>query len=339
MEGFITEFDDSSGCITEVSKTYTGDMIFHQTFNSKTIICIGSRAFQECSSLFVDLSDTNIKEIKSNAFSYSKTERILFPESLKKLGDNLFLYSALQSAHIPRTTTDINIYAFNYAKIKYISVDENNEKYSSVKGFLMNKEKTMIYATPRNITDETDFPFFTGISRQAMSGASLKSFVGNSNFSDVDSCAFHGLKYCKLLDLSRTSITVLPQMFAYGSLIKKIILPSNLQKISSQAFDVIGFKMIIIPPSVTVIKDCAFDCNATFTVVYLGSLDYSNSNIFGSLNKQNIKVYVTDFYEQNRFGNVNVIRNWIGEKISCEFKRNTFSAKNCLCILVLYSEL
>ena len=337
MDKFITGFNKSSGCITNISSTYTQDMIFHETFQSTTITCIDPYSFQGCTSSFVDLRDTKITYFREYAFQYSNIGKIILPETLKSMANNIFLGSSLETLNIPASTT-ISIYTFNFAYIGYFTVDSGNPKYSSEKGFIMDKDKTAIIAAPRNITSEKDFPYFTRIGGWSMSGATLKTFTGNSDFSIIDYAAFHGLKYLELLDLSKTSVKSIPNTFTASSFIKYIVLPTNLEVIRENAFNAIIFKMIIIPQTVSVIENCAFNYNATFTVVYLGSIDYSNNNIFSTLDLSRIKVYVTDLYKEDKFGHINVNRNWIYDKRTCQHHRhtrNTFSLFIVLCIFTI----
>ena len=327
MESFIIGFDKSRGCITKANTSYTQDMIFQEIFESTTILCIDSEAFKQCTSPLIDLSNTKITKINANAFESANIGRIILPETLTEMENNVFLYAYLETIHIPAATI-ITVYTFNFANIFCFTVDEKHPTYSSEKGFLMNKNKSAIIAVPRNITNEKDFPYFTSIGTWAMSGAPLKTFTGNSDFSLLNYGSFHGLGNVELLDLSRTSIKTLPSGFAIQSKIKHIVLPANLEVMKKEAFDTIRFKIILIPATVSTIEDSTFNCNATFTVVYLGSKDYSSIDIFSTLDLTRIKVFVTVFYKEERFGHIKVNRKWINEQRTCKFHRrmrDTFS--------------
>ena len=74
----------------------------------------------------------------------------------------------------------------------------------------------------------------------------------------------------------------------------------------------IKFKRLIIPSSCDTLKDNVFNCKGDLTIIYLGSTNFSSAQIFSpTLTK--VKIYVTPYYTEEYFGNVEVIRNWINE--------------------------
>jgi len=331
---FIIGFNKDSGCVTEISKSYQEKMVFPQSYESVVIKSIGSYAHNGGLCTFIDLSATSITSIGNWAFYNSRVKTIVFPNTLVSIGSNAFISSDVEIINIPASTTSIDMYAWNHAAhILYYNVDPNNPTYSSVNGFLMDKYKIRVISSPRNITTEKDFPYCERIEGWSLTLARLKTFVGNKDLKALGFGAFHALNELDLLDLSRTSITVIPAYFIQSSRVKELILPSHLETIAKKAFDTIPLRSIVIPASVTSIEDGAFTAIAHFSVYYLGNQNFSTSNMFGDIPKENIKVYVTHFYLQSQFGNIDV--EFISKKpISCQRKLHNY--KTSLFFTVLY---
>ena len=73
-------------------------------------------------------------------------QSIEIPDNVTKIDNNTFENcSSLKSVSIGKSCTTISATAFNNAtKLEKITVSADNEKYSSVDGALLNKEKTSI---------------------------------------------------------------------------------------------------------------------------------------------------------------------------------------------------
>ena len=236
---------------------------------------------------------------------------------------------------IPAATTSINTYAWNHAYIRCFSVDSSNEKYASEKGFLMTKDKKGILRAPNNVTNLSDVPFFESVGGWAFTKSDMKNLTCPSSLNTINSGAFHAMYKLVYLDLSQTSITTIPGRFIESSAIKTLILPTSTAVIKENAFNTINFKRLIIPQTVSVIENNAFSKNAKLVIIYLGKEDFSNSLMFNeTMNKQDIKVYVTDFYKQDKFGTIRVYRKWINEAITMYCRKSFFSYTNLMVVLL-----
>ena len=85
--------------------------------------------------------------------------------------------------------------------------------------------------------------------------------------------------YADKIDLSKTGWKVLPKMMAYGSFVGEFILPEHLEAIAERAFNNASItEPLVIPDTVKVIGDSAFEC--AYTCTHEGNTGYSPYKIF-----------------------------------------------------------
>ena len=324
MEVFIDGFNSSTGCVTSINKGYSEEMIFERYFNGIEIESIGNSACLHGNATVVNLYNTMIKTISQLAFAYCPLTKIIFPESLETIKSNAFLYSTIPYIYIPSNVTSISSYAFNLApNINYFDVSSDNSNFISINGFIMDNTKKIITHAPRNITNEKDFPYHEKIDVCALCGSSLKSYIANSSLKSLSVGAFSGTRKLNFLDLSKSEITSIPKQVFELSSVKNLILPQNLQSISTNAFSTTNtFRKLIIPSS-TQLSEKIFKSPEKLTLIYLGSTDFSSIDIFSS-QLSTVKVFVTPYYYNDYFGYVKVFRNWINEPITSQNKCFSF---------------
>lgn len=98
----------------------------------------------------------------------------------------------LKSITIPKSVTFIADNAFCGRDIEHISVDENNQNYSSVDGVLFNKDKTVLISCPSGKSDNVSIPeSVTSIDDNAFYGCenltNITVYEGNKIYNAVDS--------------------------------------------------------------------------------------------------------------------------------------------------------
>ena len=337
MEAFIEDFNITDGCVTSINKEYSEEMIFERFYNGTEIESIGNYSCNYGKATVVNLYNTSIKIIGEYAFAYCPLTEIIFPESLETIHKNAFLLSSLPYIYIPANVDYLSSYAFNLARnINYFNVSSDNSMFTSVNGFLMDSNKTIILHAPRNATNEKDFPYHERIDVWAFCGASLESYIANSSLKTLAVGAFCGTEKLILLDLSKSEVTSIPKQVFQLSTVKTLILPENLQSIESDAFSTKNnFRRLIIPASCTQISPNTFKTPEKLTIIYFGSTDFSRIDIFSS-NFSTVKVYVTPYYYNDQFGYVKVFRNWINEPMTCHSKH--FSVHSYLIAIFLYTK-
>ncbi|MBO5124726.1 MAG: leucine-rich repeat protein [Spirochaetaceae bacterium] len=220
------------------------------------VTSIGERAFNGCSNLAtVTFGEGSLlTTIGISAFSgCSGLTSISIPSSVEIIGAGAFQgCSGLTSISIPEGVTTIGARAFGGCSSLNISVNENNTKYSSVNGMLLDKEKTTLIAYPSAKETVTNVPTsVTTIGNDAFYGCkSLTSISIPSSVTSIGEAAFSGCS-------SLTSITI----------------PSEgVKSIGNGAFD--GCKSltsISIPSSVTSIGETAFFGCSSLTSITIPS--------------------------------------------------------------------
>ena len=180
-----------SGCSSLVSVTIPN-----------SVMSIGRCAFDNCSSLISITIPNSVTSIESHTFNgCSSLTNVFIPNSVTSIEQFAFSgCSSLVSITIPNSVISIDKYAFsNCSNLKNISVDVNNEYYSSENGILFNKDKSILiqYAVGKNDTQYTIPNSVTSIGDYAFSRSSkLTSIAIPNSITSICYCAF---SYCSSL--------------------------------------------------------------------------------------------------------------------------------------------
>ena len=268
----LTDVTISDDVTTIASSAFSGCTGLEHITIPDTVVSIGDSAFWYCESLesirfptgITSISDSafwgcasleeveltgNLLSIGSLAFYNCKSlKNIEIPESVENIGDSAFQYAGLTGITIPEATT-IGADAFSGCKdLASITVDENNEKYSSIDGVLFGKDSegnpTVLIHYPAGKTD-------------------TKYIIPNSTKS-IGEGAF---QYCP-------SLTT-------------VILCDSTTSIGESAFWCCdNLQRIIIPDSTTNIGGWAFgECDSLATVYYASNKTDWDKISIGSSNK------------------------------------------------------
>ena len=316
MDNFIEKFEPSNGTVISISKTYSEKMVFEKQIAGSKIKAIGSYSCYNGQASIVDLHDTEIEQICSFAFAYCPLIELLLPETINRLQSNSLLQVAIPYIYIPTSLETIDSYAFNSAYcINWFEVSSENPKYSSVNGFLMNKKQTIIYQAPRNVTNEDDFPPHEQLDIYALTTSKLVRYIAKSSLRSLYYGAFCATRCLQILDLSKSSVTSLPADIITYSSVSIFILPNGIQSLSTNTFEhKLQIHRLIIPADLISIEKEAFNCSGSMTIVYFGTNDFSNQDIFRT--DLAVKIYVTPYYVYDQFGKIPVFRRWINEPIT-----------------------
>ncbi|MGA2786631.1 MAG: leucine-rich repeat domain-containing protein [Verrucomicrobiota bacterium] len=114
-----------------------------------SVTCIGSNAFDNCSSLTsVTLSD-NVITIEDDAFSNCGMTNINLGNGVTSFGVEAFYQSGLMNVTIPASVTNISSSPFIFCySLTAITVDPLNASYSSSDGVLMDKRQSTVIECP-----------------------------------------------------------------------------------------------------------------------------------------------------------------------------------------------
>ena len=230
---------------------------------------IGNYAFYDDRKISKLEFTDKLTSIGSYAFyNCGNLQSIAIPDNVTKIDNNTFENcSSLKSVSIGKSCTTISATAFNNATaLEKITVSAYNEKYSSVDGALLNKEKTSIILYPKSKSGEFVIPdTVTSIADRAFSSCSnLTKITIGANVESVGDYAFN-------------ECNVLTEVVFKDSTIKKKVIGDyafyNCQALSNVDFgnavtSIGNFAFMIdkslesieFPDSLESIGSCAFSC-------------------------------------------------------------------------------
>ena len=271
--------------LTSIGTCTDINVLIPNTYQNKAVTSIGSRAFENCSTLI----------------------RITIPDSVTSIGNYAFSgCSGLTSITIPDSVISIGGLAFSgCGGLTSIVVDNDNKYFTSIDGNLYNKDKTKLI---QYAVGKTDVSFIipdsvTFIGYYAFYGcSSLTSIAIPDGVTSISESAF---KYCSIL----TSITIPDGVTSIGnsafygcSSLTSITIPDRVTSIGEYAFrDCSSLTSITIPDSVTSIGDCAFyDCSSLTSVIwnaenctkagtFYGTIFYNCSKLLSITIGENVK--------------------------------------------------
>lgn len=139
-------------------------------------------------------------------------ESINLSDSISRIGNYIISNSHIESVAIPKSVIEIATYAFYDSNLKSISVDENNNYYSSDdNGVLFNKDKTVLIFYPSSAELITYIipESVTLICSEAFRCGNLKNVIISENVNEIKDKAFYT---CINLD----SITIYNKEVMFG---------------------------------------------------------------------------------------------------------------------------
>lgn len=252
-----------------------GDYAFYncsklKTLNLKSgIKSIGSYAFRDCTVLDDIKLCSELETIGAYAFyNCGNLQSITIPDNVTKIDNNTFENcSSLKSVSIGKNCTTISATAFNNAtKLEKITVSTDNEKYSSVDGALLNKEKTSIILYPKSKSGEFVIPdTVTSIADRAFSSCSnLTKITIGANVESVGAYAFSSCS--ALTDVVFKDSTIKKKViglyaFYNCQALSNVDFGNAVTSIGNFAFMIDkSLESIEFPDSLESIGRCAFSC-------------------------------------------------------------------------------
>ena len=241
-----------------------------KTVNLKSgIKSIGSYAFRDCTVLDDIKLCSELETIGAYAFyNCGNLQSIEIPDNVTKIDNNTFENcSSLKSVSIGKSCTTISATAFNNAtKLEKITVSADNEKYSSVDGALLNKEKTSIILYPKSKSGEFVIPdTVTSIADRAFSSCpNLTKITIGANVESVGAYAFSSCS--ALTDVVFKDSTIKKKViglyaFYNCQALSNVDFGNAVTSIGSFAFMIDkSLESIEFPNSLESIGRCAFSC-------------------------------------------------------------------------------
>lgn len=246
--------------------------------------------FNGCSELVSIILPKHLSVIGEEMFcGCASLKHIGIPDSVRIIHASAFKdCKSLESLDIPPNVAEIHAdgkwgYFTGCANMKSLNADENNQTFSSVNGFLLNKDQTKLIICPwgkssgfripdsvtavgklafagNNGLAEIDIPDrVTRIEARAFAGCrNLQSIRLPRNLNMVEDGLFHCCNNLERVQLSEGITSIGESAFEECRKLENIHLPGTVKVIQKGAFAFSGLTMIEIPGSVTELKELAF---------------------------------------------------------------------------------
>ena len=184
---------------------------------------------------------------------------LIIPEGITKLGEDLFLEEMeFESITFPSTLMEINPSLFTYCRTKRINVAEDNPKYYTMDGCLIDRETgTLVWGyaatdVPRDIKIKIIGPYAFANRRD------LETIMVPDNIRKIGSYAFLECTKMKSVVMSDAVELIEEGAFCYSSL-DYVRLSNSLTELKGYTFaNCIRLKTLEIPNTITIIDSCAF---------------------------------------------------------------------------------
>lgn len=311
MNQWILGFDADSGTITSFKKDLAGKLSIDENYQGVPVKKIGTNACYECMIEELDISQTKIDVIELNAFAQCNfLKKISFPNYHVLLEGNSFLRVGIIDLYIPELLVGFTGYAFNQCpNLTTINVDENNKIFSALGNCLFSKNYDKLIKVANYVTEIPNFHLIQTIGEFAFAGSqSYLNFQTTSNLSNIEQYSFHAAQNLKIINLSISSITIIPSYtFGYVPSLVQLILPHGIKEIRKNSIYYTKIRTLIIPYSVTKIETNSISlCPYLKTILYAGNTYFSKVNIVTQCDKVS-QVRVTFDYPNSLFSNLPVI--------------------------------
>lgn len=270
------------GIVSISEGAFSGHCTFKNIVLSESLEYIGVQAFSQCFHLekITAPENSRLKHIDDAAFYECKNlEGPDFPESFERLGINAFLFcDKLKNIRIPSSVRDIGLTAFEPNTLETFVVDSDSPYYcADENGILYSKDKTTVYASYQEMTDEELVLPDTvkKIAAQAFVTSPVKRFVLPDSVEEIDFEAF-GESAVEYINIPYGVKRVNNHTFYRCYKLKEIEIPKTVEFIDSNAFDSChDLKKIVIPAEVNYIAGDAFtDCYSLEIHCYINTSAY-----------------------------------------------------------------
>ena len=149
-------------------------------------------------------------------------ENITIPAKINGLtvttiGKGAFVQTGMGSLNIPASITDIKPNAFKLSGFNKIEVDKNNSNYTSINGVLFSKDKTVLFAYPKE--------------------NSATSYIIPDGVKIIESTAFMGASNLNNIVIPDGVTTIKENAFYLWSNLKNVSIPTSVKSIGRDAFD------------------------------------------------------------------------------------------------------
>lgn len=214
------------------------------------VVGLDERSFSCITTIKKIVLPKTTRRIGDKAFYWCSALEELEIQSCESIGKNCFSKTKLKNIHIPHNTSYIDVSAFlDIPTLQNITVDDNNEFFSTENGVLYNKDKSILRFCPQGKTN---------------------CITINTNCVSVSSYAFYNSSV-KQVNFNNKLEMIFTEAFR-GCAMENMMLPPHLTYIGDGAFyGVENITDIFIPSSVTEVGKEAFKFCVNAETVYIGT--------------------------------------------------------------------
>ncbi len=268
--------------LTEVEiNTDVGDYMFTECENlvSATlgvgVTVVGENAFYSCGSLEKVTLSEGLLVIGKLAFNSCRLTEIELPSTLTHVSYAALSHNYVTKIHIPKNVTEIEPGAFGIgynaseSKIESITVDPENERYTSIGNCLIDKRDKVLILGCKNSVIPQDAGLIT-IGKWAFAYTNIESVVIPSTVTLIDEEAFSFTWNLTSIKLSEGLKTIGNRAFLNASALKSIVIPDGVTEIGGWTFyGCRNLSAITLPKSLRRIGDDAFGFAYALTAISL----------------------------------------------------------------------
>lgn len=209
------------------------------------------------------------------AFAYTKSQEVVFPDTLEKFGKRSFYSSSVTTAVIPANVRTFGEEMFNGSRLGEISFASELKAETLADGMFSSCWNLRTVTIPKNINKLGKNMFaYSGLQKVDFADGSKVSVIGDSAFvgcqieefhvpDGVTTIAYNTFNFCqnlKTLEFGKNSNCTTIEDFAFENCLRleKIELPSKMVSIGRSAFWNSGLKQIGIGKGIESIAEGAF---------------------------------------------------------------------------------
>ena len=277
---------------------------------------IGSHSFYGCSSLSTVILPNSLLSIEDCCFSNCGLTAMTIPESVNKIGKELFKSNSkltsvifegdsnitkfpdstfrdtnISSIIIPRLVTTIGGNAFeSTSSLSKIEVAEGNTKYIAIDYVLYEKDTMILIHNPSaKTTDNFIMPNnVTAVASLSLSSSKIKNVTFSNIIHNISSYSFQ-YSLVEIIILPDSVTLIDTRAFYSCSNLYEVRLPNNITSLPFKGFYGTAITTIVIPESVTEIKaNCFESCSKLTSVTLPSSIKKLGGGVFANCGEINI---------------------------------------------------
>ena len=231
---------------------------------------IPSLWFSSCSALKTIVWPSTMKKIGDAAFEYAGLETLTLPEGFNSLGERCLKNSKLVNVVLPNSLTEIPREAFyNCSALKKVTLPSSLTDIPDKLFYACDVLNDIVIPTSVKTMGRGVFSGCKALERMTIGDGVT---IGNNLFSDCES-----LKEVKL----PATLTTIPEYtFNKCVSLKKVEFPTGLMSIERYAFEGSGIEEVVVPETVTKIAGSFANCKSLKRFVFPKNLEAIENSMF-----------------------------------------------------------